>query len=1320
MVHMFKFALFKKFRSPRLLTSVDFARMIAENKRTLIDRFIDTARAAVPHAGNENRAYIEDHLPEIVDRMIGFLAAGGSRRDYLESQEQARKHGRQRAQHPQYEVTDIRNEFSILRELLLALLTSDEVLDNTAVNLFAQISDSLLSHATEEFVRSSTAELQQQRKMQVVLETSRDELSGFFKQLPLPAAVVNYPDLRFMLSNPAFENLLASESKGKFLTDVFTGPIGVQALKSIEEVVVTGTSVTSSERLWDSENDQGVSELRYLTISYTPLRDGENQVNGILIYIHDVTDEVKGRNALSVASAIIADEQSNLKELFEKTHEFFAIMGGAEHRFEYTNAAHRALFNGDDHTGRALAEAQPELIGTVLQEILDRVYRTGIAEQLDEVAAPIGKTTRYLSVIFAPRFGADRNVTGVIALGTDITAQVEATSQAEARRKELHDFFMQAPAPLCILMGPEFLFTVSNPLYNQLIGRNPLGQTIREAFTAEEVALFLPILEGVFKTGQPYIGKELDFTSTLGHDSSPAKLNLIYQPFKNEQGETIGIFAFIQDVTEQVLGREAAENQQKWFEDILNQLPTPLLLFDPKSGTTTFSNEAAERIFVTKYTGVKPHDVYGQTVHLSSPNGTPWTANQTPSARAIRGEELVGEEFIAVTPKGRFHLRAFSEQIPEKFGHETAALLLLQDVTEAKTAEDRLRTLADSMPQIVWSAGPDGILDYTNEKWAEYSGSSEPSKWLDFVHPEDIRGAATSWTASVQTGQHYKTSFRLKQQRDGKYRWHLVRALASLGADGQVERWYGSCTDIDDEKSLAEELTTAQDQLEFAMHSARIASWHLDLQTGQVTSSSNTSRLLADEDDEIAGDLTLLIRSLVHPDDKEQVAKTIQEAVANDSKYQDRYRMLRRDGSIRWSFSSGRIRKNSAGRPVSITGILMDITEEEIARQQIQEAKLIAESANAAKSQFLANMSHEIRTPLGAIMGFVSLLKDEGLSRHDRDGFISVVERNSSQLLRIIDDILDLSKVEAGMMVIEEIDFALPELLTDFSSLMGFTAREKGILFVLKALTPLPRLMTSDPMRIRQILMNVVGNAIKFTDSGRVELNVSCLNNRLEFEVKDTGRGITREQEEGLFQPFSQADTSITRKYGGTGLGLVLTRRLAEAMGGSFKLRESKVGVGSVFVAEMKVIVAKDAELISGLGFTPDPVRTAVSLGQLADIKVLLVEDSPDNQALISFFLSRAGARVEIASDGQQGRQKASAHVYDIVLMDVQMPVLDGISAVRLLRADGYKVPVIALTAHAMKEERIRCLQAGYTDFLSKPVTREDLIEIILRHLKKS
>lgn len=388
------------------------------------------------------------------------------------------------------------------------------------------------------------------------------------------------------------------------------------------------------------------------------------------------------------------------------------------------------------------------------------------------------------------------------------------------------------------------------------------------------------------------------------------------------------------------------------------------------------------------------------------------------------------------------------------------------------------------------------------------------------------------------------------------------------------------------------------------------------------------------------------------------------------------------------------------------------------ANEELEKSRNEALLANQAKSQFLANMSHEIRTPLGVIMGFLDILRSD-VTVTDRTSFMDVIDRNSQQLLRLIDDILDLSKVEAGKISIESVNFSFVEFLANLASTMGLKAREKGISFELKLGSLIPEMISTDQVRLRQILNNLIGNAIKFTDKGSVELTVFYRNGLYEFIVKDSGIGIAPEQATGLFQPFRQADSSMTRKYGGTGLGLALSKRLAQALGGDLILASSRSGSGSTFVATIESGPEQGAKMVGMERLTLNsPRENPVSTegGILSGVKVLLVEDSPDNRRLITAYLKKTGALVSTAEDGLKGVERALEDAYDVVLMDVQMPEMDGHEAMRKLRSMGFSRPIVALTAHAMKEERDRCFESGCTDYLTKPVSRDQLIEVISRY----
>jgi signal transduction histidine kinase len=394
--------------------------------------------------------------------------------------------------------------------------------------------------------------------------------------------------------------------------------------------------------------------------------------------------------------------------------------------------------------------------------------------------------------------------------------------------------------------------------------------------------------------------------------------------------------------------------------------------------------------------------------------------------------------------------------------------------------------------------------------------------------------------------------------------------------------------------------------------------------------------------------------------------------------------------------------------------------------ERLREAALRAEEGVRAKTQFLANISHEIRTPMTAILGYADLLLDPTLSEADRLAAMSTIKRAGDHLLSIVNDLLDLSKLEAERLAVECIDVSPVSLLADVESLMRPRAEGKGLSLTTEFAGPMPRTISSDPLRLRQILLNLVGNAIKFTEHGSVRvvarLATAVVDRAplLAVEVADTGIGMTDDQVARLFHAFVQADSSTTRQYGGTGLGLMISRRLAWLLGGDIVV-ESRPGLGSSFIATVSAgnldaveLIAAPRSMAAGRFELPAPVIAPTALRGA----ILLAEDGPDNQRLISFHLRRAGATVTIAGSGREAVHLIThAGPFDLVLMDMQMPEMDGYEATTRLRKSGCAVPIVALTANAMAEDRVKCLRAGCDDFATKPIDAVALVNLCARYM---
>jgi len=388
-----------------------------------------------------------------------------------------------------------------------------------------------------------------------------------------------------------------------------------------------------------------------------------------------------------------------------------------------------------------------------------------------------------------------------------------------------------------------------------------------------------------------------------------------------------------------------------------------------------------------------------------------------------------------------------------------------------------------------------------------------------------------------------------------------------------------------------------------------------------------------------------------------------------------------------------------------------------------------AQAANQAKSDFLANMSHEIRTPMTSILGYAELLEEQDSDAVKRHEHLAAIQRNGKHLLTLINDILDVSKIEAGQMTTERIECRICEVLADLLSLLRQRARDKGIQLEIEYRGEIPLRLYTDPTRLRQILVNLVGNAIKFTERGSVTLVVSMaapskhLKPRLQFEVIDTGIGLDSDKKENIFKAFTQADGTMSRRFGGTGLGLTISKGLAKMLGGDIQV-ESELGKGSTFTVTVETgpldgvpMVADCREAFQELENERQAQLRARPPATDLDGRILLVEDGLDNQRLLTFLLTKAGADVMVAENGKVGCEKAleawrAGESYDLVFMDMQMPVMDGYQATRELRDAGYSLPIVALTAHAMSHERAKCLEAGCDDYFTKPVDRTRLIAV--------
>jgi signal transduction histidine kinase/ActR/RegA family two-component response regulator len=443
-------------------------------------------------------------------------------------------------------------------------------------------------------------------------------------------------------------------------------------------------------------------------------------------------------------------------------------------------------------------------------------------------------------------------------------------------------------------------------------------------------------------------------------------------------------------------------------------------------------------------------------------------------------------------------------------------------------------------------------------------------------------------------------------------------------------------------------------------------------------------------------------RSMIHPDDMPNLTASVREAVARGETFHHEARVRLPDGSVHWHRVHGK-EEYQGERRKRVIGASIDVTRE-------KEMMIRLEQAMRTKSEFLAHISHEIRTPMNGLLGSISLLLDSGVTAEQRE-YLDTIRSCGDSLLQLVNDILDLSKIEAGKLRLERIPFPVVELAKRTVSVVVPMATARGLVVRLDLDENLPRTLIGDPQRLHQTLLNLLSNAVKFTEQGSITMGVAVREHsgsgiEVEFTVKDTGIGIPQEAQQAIFEPFTQADSSTTRRFGGTGLGLTICRQLVALMNGRLEL-ESVPGSGSTFRISIPFEIAAESAAVY-------MVPTDCIARSSRCLRVLLAEDNPINQKVAAGLLHKMGHRVDIVGDGRKAIAAVAQGHYDVVLMDCQMPDIDGYAAARAICAStGGRLPIIALTAHATAEDRQLCLDAGMIDYISKPIAAERLFELL-------
>jgi|GEM_PF-1622238 len=734
-------------------------------------------------------------------------------------------------------------------------------------------------------------------------------------------------------------------------------------------------------------------------------------------------------------------------------------------------------------------------------------------------------------------------------------------------------------------------------------------------------------------------------------------------------------------------------------------------------------------------------------------NGNTRKPVKTPVEKSLKGEVIVGlpKDTVLVARDGKeYHIAHSCAPIRNSDNRVVGAVLAFRDVTTEYEARERIRqseafqrALTESSPDCIFVLSREGTVISVNHTPAGQIPQDVVGKGIrQFIPAEAVKPFDSAFKKAMKTGKLQTIETTIATTAGEKHFLNRLNPVPGLMDGGAMVL---TATDITERKRAEQERQKLLDDMEKRVK--------------EITCLYKVANFIRRRNslEEIFMDVVKLIpngwphtkiaRGRIVFEDQEYVAESFDKTewkqispitVNGEQCGAVEVYYLKKQPKL----DEGPFAKEERQLIDGLAQILGEAIERKRAEGQIQDYAVVlesnnlalkqlneaAEAANRAKTEFLANMSHEIRTPMTAILGFADiLLGDEDIKNTSPEHVeaFQTIKRNGEHLLKLINNILDISKVEAGKMEVEYIECSPSQVLFEVISMIRGPASAKGLPLEIEYLGPIPEVIQSDPTRLHQILINLIGNAIKFTESGKIRLVVQLLDPKsddpkMQFDVIDTGIGISEKQMGNLFRPFHQADSSTTRKFGGTGLGLTISNRLAGNLGGNITVK-SAPRKGSTFTLTVSTGPLDGVQLVAkptGSQVLTAPVEKPAAQNTKLDCQILLAEDGPDNQRLITFLLKKAGAGVTVATNGQIAYDKAMAArdavaPFDVILMDIQMPIMDGYTATSRLRKEGYHGPIIALTAHAMNEDRAKCLAAGCNDFMTKPLDRNELIAMV-------
>lgn len=853
-------------------------------------------------------------------------------------------------------------------------------------------------------------------------------------------------------------------------------------------------------------------------------------------------------------------------------------------------------------------------------------------------------------------------------------------------------------------------------------------------------------------------------------DGSRSTLLTNPQPEFGINGEIIGAITMLFDITENVMARKKVEAQSLMVKDLLLTAPAFIATLRGPDHVYDLVNERYQALFGKRI-------IQGKPIMEALPELEGQGFDKLLDKVYNTGEPYVGIEIpiimakdVGLEPELQYFNFSYQAMFDENrkifsimvFGYEVTANVMAR--TKLEESEVRSRLIADMMPEKVSKTTSDGIPIYYNKQWTDYTGMSMEALlkagWTDLVHPDELEEMKSRWQQSLKTGDDHEMEFRCKD-RNGEYIWHLIRATAVKSADGRISDWIGTTSKIESFKKqqVVLESSVSEKTKKLKEANADLKKKNQELEETRTKLMTDYSRSLIEASldpfvtistDGKITDVNQASISVTGIKKEKLIGTSFSDYFTEPEKAQHGYLLAfekgfvsdypltikNKNGDLKDVLYNAAVYKNEKGDVLGVFAAARDVTDQkriskelseaivfaELATSVAEEAKLkaetathIAEEAVKAKQQFLSNMSHEIRTPMNAIIGFTKVVLKTELTVKQKE-YLQAIKQSGNTLIVLINDILDLAKVDAGKMTFEKIPFKMETSLSSILHLFETKIEEKNLTLVKEFDSKIPKVLLGDPVRLDQIILNLISNAIKFTNKGKISITTRLIDEdakkvTIEFAVTDTGIGIAENKMASIFENFQQASSGTSRLYGGTGLGLAIVKQLVEAQNGKITV-ESKSNEGSSFRFSLS------------FNKTDQPAESDMEIleldSTLKNIKILVVEDMALNQLLMKTLLDDFGFERDIAANGKIAIEKLAEKDYDIILMDLQMPEMNGFEATEYIRNKmNSKIPIIALTADVTSADLTKCTAVGMNDYIAKPIDERVLYSKIIELVKK-